>query len=140
MSDKTRELEQELGLTSQEVKMVPNIENEQLQYLIDDAKTSIDQINEVIDDVKTKIDGLIDFPGVDEEGKRNDKSLNDIVETYSKLMTIKQKYATHLMDIYKRKKTDLSSSGDEDSGKKSGMTSTEIKQMIDQAKPRNELF
>lgn len=140
MSKDTNELEQELGISKPEVKMVPNIENEQLQFLIDDAKSSIAQINEVINDVKGKIDSLIDFPGVDDEGKRNDKGLNDIVETYSKLMTIKQKFGAHLMDIYKRKKTDLSSDGSDTEGKKSGMTSTEIKRIIDETKPKNELF
>lgn len=130
MSDEIKELEQELGLTAK-VVLNPDKEEQQFKYLEDDAKDSMKQINEVISEVKEQIEAL--NTGVSEEGDRN-KALSDMIDNYQKLMIIKQKYSTHLMDIYKRKKSEVKVTEEDGSTPKKGLTTTELKNLMEQEK------
>lgn len=130
MSDEIRELEQELGLAPK-VVLNPDKDEQQFKLLIDDAKDSISQINEVISEVKNQIE-LINAGSI-EESDRN-KALSDMIDNYQKLMSIKQKYSTHLMDIFKRKKTETKVTEEDGTTPKKGLTTTELKDLMEKEK------
>ena len=131
------------------------------QFLIDDVKKSMKdldkEIDRLYDEMKTEESNA---PQIDDFEKGGDFQKAQIehkklrlmerryklkcAETVAKMVTAKKQYAQHLMDLYSKKRTidkkSDSKSDDENSVESAGLTATEIKEMIAEAKNEKELF
>lgn len=137
--NKVGEVAEQLGLASEndDIKLVVDSgETENQKYLVKKAKQTMTQIDEMLESLKAHIDAVEVYSKTSESDKS--KTLCELIDTYVKLVTVKQKYGSHLLEIFKKSVANKSPEGEPQKAK--GYTSTEIKRMLEEQKRGEEVF